>query len=331
MDDDDSYDVDPPPYVPVKHIIFDSTFWDRWKLVGSIESGPFTACMAVEDKADPGKKYALQIDSKMDRFGINADSRQCLGLFRKCVVLNRILPKHKHINALDRLVFSQTSMFILQDMCEGMLDLNHFYPMATDILARALFTKIAETVLFMHEYGVVHGNLTSSTILYFHKPFTDSIACKITGFDLAIHYPHLATKHKRNFHQSDYLYDHHLSAQTQVPYTVAGDVRAMGKILYNMLVNNPDPDDIPATGPDFKPWVRDAALNLLRMIGPRGFGPASDDALPGAQVVVNHPWLKLPPPGPQMATVKELDRFRNDWSVRVLESLICDRSDCFSH
>ncbi|OAE26807.1 hypothetical protein AXG93_215s1030 [Marchantia polymorpha subsp. ruderalis] len=317
--DEDSYALDPPPYVPVEHIWNDSEFWKRYSFVGRIDTGPFAGCTAVVKKGNPGKKYALQIDSKIDRFGFNADSRQCLRLFRKCVVLNRILPKHKNINAMDHMVFSQTSLFMLQDMCEGFLEITHFYPQATDLSARALFIQLADAVQFMHDYGVVHGNLISKNILFYMKPFTDPVYCKITGFDLAVHYHYLANKFKRNFHEADYLYDHHLSHHSQMPYTKAGDVRDLGKILYQMLVNNADPDNIPASGPDFKPWVRDAAMHLLRMIGPRGFGPHKDEDLLEIDGVLRHPWLKLLPPNPGLANVKELERlmvkYHSDWSV----------------
>ncbi|KAG6558261.1 hypothetical protein Mapa_000011 [Marchantia paleacea] len=279
--------------VSVKILAEDTDIEKHYRQVAHLGQGMFGNTYEVVDVNSPQIRLAMKVQTKKSKWFVhlNEPERELLRIYKEFLILNRILPRHKHIVEVKDLLISPNNVYIVLELCTS-LTLENFYRVADNASGRRIFGQIADAIHFMHEYGVLHLDIKGDNILFADNDFQN---CKVIDFGVSQFRPEWAKKVHQNFKASDWFDEQELAPQNDL--TQLDDVRNLGYVLLcimcgkhvqstntvaNMLAKSKPRLDI----------FDEKAMNLLEMIGPRPFGPEKDADHPTMDQVINHPWLK---------------------------------------
>ncbi|BFI30671.1 hypothetical protein MPTK2_3g14480 [Marchantia polymorpha subsp. ruderalis] len=251
-----------------------------------------TKVMECVDVRDESRVYALKV---LARVGEDANMteeevmNQPFRIYNELLIRLRILPRHDHLVSIVDVLVQKDFVVVVSELCEGPT-LEEFFPLARNGTARHIFKQLAETVRFMHEFGVVHMDLHCHHIVVTDEHFTH---CKIVQFSKALYDSELATRGYMFFDREAGRWINGDLEFMALDANVEVDIRALGRILHSMMagIHTEDTSNLPPPRLDlFDPHAAD----LLSKIGPSPFGPDENQWNHMTLLqICQHPWLLL--------------------------------------
>ncbi|BFI30676.1 hypothetical protein MPTK2_3g14530 [Marchantia polymorpha subsp. ruderalis] len=280
----------------IKILNEDLDIHDNYRQLDFIGSGTFGAIYEVEDARNPQIRLAMKCQSKKPPGFLAAANpdEELLRIYKELVIMSRIIPKHKNIIEVKDVLISPDNVYIVQELCAS-LTLDDFYPVADNASGRRIFKQLVGALNFIHEYGVVHGDLKSDNVLFADRNFME---CKIIDFGLSVYRPEWAKKTNKNFERGKWLSEAELRTPRDLHASHTEDIEALGRILHSILAGT----DVPSIFQSFmsnsdnkyKPRMDifdESALNLLGIIGPTYFHLDEYANYQSLEEILQHPWL----------------------------------------
>ncbi|BFI30668.1 hypothetical protein MPTK2_3g14450 [Marchantia polymorpha subsp. ruderalis] len=278
--------------VTLKVLAEDSDIEQYYRQLTLLGSGMFGSTYEVEDVNNPRIRLAMKVQTKKSKWFVHVSEpeNELTRIYKEFMILNRILPKHKHIIEVKDLLVSPNTVYIVLELCTS-LNLESFYRVADNASGRRVFGQIADALRFMHEYGVVHLDIKGDNVLFADNEYQN---IKVIDFGISQYRPEWAKKVHKNFNPKDWFDAQELEPENNL--TQVRDIKNLGHVLLCIMCGRHvmSSHNVGNMKSKTKPRLDifdERAMNLLEMIGPRPFGPERNEDFPTMDQILNHPWL----------------------------------------
>ncbi|BBN05395.1 hypothetical protein MPTK1_3g12730 [Marchantia polymorpha subsp. ruderalis] len=269
---------------PLKVLTQDEELNEHYQILGNLQRGAFvTTLFECTDTATRTWRHAMKMYERKGDPSISPDvaARRPLRIYNELMIILRILPRHPFIVDVYDVLVHKNFAVVVRELCERHT-LEDFLPFYRNERGRLIFKQIAETVRFLHRFGVVHMNLHCQHIVFVNHI---SSQWKLVDFSNALYVPTLAQYSRQDFDTRRWITPElSIMADDANPEV---DVRAVGQILLALLGLRPQGADPVSQGRQCDA----AALDLLSKIGPPPFGSHVGQRTLTMEEVCSHPWL----------------------------------------
>ncbi|BBN05601.1 hypothetical protein MPTK1_3g14470 [Marchantia polymorpha subsp. ruderalis] len=285
------------PSLNVKILNSEEEMSNHYKQLDLIGEGCFGQTFIAHPANNPRIRFAMKVQTKENpyapaAFGNDGAYADVLRLYREIVILTKILPRHRNIIQVKDTLIGPDNLYILTELCTQ-YTLEDFFPKADAVTGKRIFRQLADALLCIHQHGVVHWDLNLFNILFVDENLEE---CKIIDFGLSAYHPSWATKTNNNFDPRAWFREEELDLP--MGPNKSGDIKCLGYFLHCILAGKFCPVMIANMDVEMTTTYRprselfgQEAMNLLKMIGPRPFGPERVEELPPIETICQHPWL----------------------------------------
>ncbi|KAL2634874.1 hypothetical protein R1flu_006353 [Riccia fluitans] len=268
-----------------------------YKIIKRIDEGESSEIFEVEDLKNPPTRLEMKVRTKNEKWAEGPFSGEMLKLYKELLILSKILPKHQNIAQVKEVLISENKIYICSELCSRAALMDDFYECADKISSRRIFQQLCQVVRVMHQHGVFHLNLRADNVLFPDENYDE---CKVVDFSQSGYIPTLATDVSNGFRPEAWFSPEELTSDVIRRGRALDDIKALGRILHGVLcgryVANPQNSaqefEIYNNHPPREGKFDDSAYDLLKKIGPRPYGPESDDKFPSMDTICHHPWIR---------------------------------------
>ncbi|BBN06479.1 hypothetical protein MPTK1_3g21530 [Marchantia polymorpha subsp. ruderalis] len=281
-------------YITIKTLQDDKDVYKFYKKIVKIGEGASGKIYEVENANDGNERLAMKVQRKNEG-GEGLKAEDLRRIYKELLITDKVLPPHEHIVQLEDVLVSPNKMFTVTQLYAKDITLHDFIKTCENTSARRVFKQIAETVRFMHKYGVVHMDLKPENVLFTAPDF---MVTKVVDFSRAEVVGSLAKEVHNGFKISDWFSPEEVAEAAREGQPTV-DVQSLGNILLSILSGKSLP--FQTSGAKFTRAVAKLqprrelfpapALDLLSKIGPGKHGPKHVAELLTVEEICEHEWL----------------------------------------
>ncbi|KAL2634871.1 hypothetical protein R1flu_006350 [Riccia fluitans] len=277
------------PSIFAKFLREESELVQYYRQIAMIGDGGTGLTYEVADVNDPEKRLAMKSQAR--------DQGEDIRIYEELVILNRVLPKHKHIVELKDVLIGPKNVYLVTELLEKGINLSDFFPVADSKTGRRIFKQIIKTVRLIHQHGVRHNDLLPQNFMFTDRTLKQ---VKIIDFGMSVYNRALAERKSPDFDPEKWFNLSELDNKEYNLFSPTRDINYIGVSLLSVIVGRDVPELMdPITELKVKKLYQQRrylfpkpAHDLLKKIGPYPFGPIDQEYCPSIEEVYQNPWVK---------------------------------------